>query len=179
MKKSLNKSIILLILTIFTLTTTVFAWFQISDSVKVGDFAVNATSYEVELVLKVNDQILNKNEIQNLLYNTKPSDKINFELSITFKGNVNNYNTNIKLYQVTTNNDDILNDFKLIETSLDDQVLSVEDTNLVGGTTLLTEAIFNPGETKVLKFTLYFDSLSEIQKSNITINGIVVEGANT
>ena len=186
MKNKTVQSIILLILTLIALASTVFAWFAITDLNKVEPFALNVSDYSMELTLKINNEEANdKQQIDAILANAKPSDEFIFNLSIKFTGNVSNYETNILLYKIETSplleafyikdgKVSIYFESEVDELELNNQYLN-ELRNIEENIELAT-ITFNPGDTKTIEFTLVFDELSEIQSEILIINSIRIIG---
>jgi len=183
MKNKTIQSVVLLILTLIALASTVFAWFAITDMNRVEPFALNVSDYSMDLTLTINEQEANnKTQIDTLLANAKPSDEFRFSLSITFTGNVSNYQTNILLYKIEESV--LLTEFyitngrvrfgeEVLELNFNDQSLS---SLRVNGDINLTTVSFNPGETKTIEFTLVFDEESILQGEELIINSIRVTG---
>lgn len=184
MKNKTVQSIILLILTLITLASTVFAWFAITDMNRVEPFALNVSDYSMELTLTINDEEANnKQQIDDILANAKPSDSFVFNLSIKFTGNVSNYETNILLYKIEESA--LLTEFYItngrvrfgeeVEEELNFNDQSLNDLSIDGNINLATVS-FNPNETKTIEFTLVFNEDSIVQGETLIINSIRVTG---
>ena len=186
MKNKTVQSIILLILTLIALASTVFAWFAITDMNRVEPFALNVSDYSMELTLTINEQEANnKTQIDALLANAKPSDEFHFSLSITFTGNVSNYQTNILLYKIETS--PLLEAFYIKDGKVsiyygsEEQTITLANEYLddlidLDENIILASISFNPGDTKSIEFTLVFDELSEVQSEILKINSIRIIG---
>src|SRR5690554_681236 len=188
MKNKQIQSIIVLLLTIIALASTVFAWYTVSNMNQVDPFIVNTTSYKMDLTLKINDEIANaKDEVEAILFNAKPSDEFVFELTVNFSGSVNNYETNIMLFQIEQS--PLLEAFYIKDMKVyiyQNEVLEKENilSNMYlnelinsNNNVSLGSVSFNPNETKIISFTLVFDELSQIQAEILKINGIRIIGA--
>src|SRR5690554_2033774 len=177
MKNKTVQSIILLILTLIALASTVFAWFAITDMNRVEPFALNVSDYSMELTLTINnEEANNKQQIDAILANAKPSDSFVFNLSIKFTGNVSNYETNILLYKIEESA--LLTEFyitnakvrfgeDILDLNFNDQ--SLNDLREDGNIKLATVS-FNPEETKTIEFTLVFNEQSTVQGETLIIN---------
>ncbi|HHT55066.1 MAG TPA: hypothetical protein GX012_00715 [Acholeplasma sp.] len=186
MKNKTVQSIILLILTLIALASTVFAWFAITDMNRVEPFALNVSDYSMELTLKINnEEANNKQQIDAILANAKPSDSFVFNLSIKFTGNVSNYETNILLYKIETS--PLLEAFYIKDGKVsiyfgsEEQTITLTNEYLDGlidldENIILASISFNPGDTKSIEFTLVFDELSEVQSKILKINSIRIIG---
>src|SRR5690554_847951 len=184
MKNKTVQSIILLILTLIALASTVFAWFAITDMNRVEPFALNVSDYSMELTLTINnEEANNKQQIDAILANAKPSDSFVFNLSIKFTGNVSNYETNILLYKIEESA--LLTEFYItngrvrfgeeVEEELNFNDQSLNDLSIDGNIKLATVS-FNPEETKTIEFTLVFNEQSTVQGKTLIINSIRIIG---
>jgi len=96
--KGLAKAFIMFIISIITLSVSVFAWFAISSQTKIGKIIGQTADYSAILVfdVKKNDdldwtEIETINDMHEFFGNTIPNDQIHFKIDITNNGNKDLY----------------------------------------------------------------------------------------
>lgn len=191
MQKELTKSLILLSISLVLLATTVFAWFAISSSNKIDEFALNSTSYKMELSLEVKlnngtyTLISTKKQMDELFSNAIPSDVFSFKLNINYLGS-DDLNVDILLYNIADSEllewfyiKDFVSVYSinqlLTEIDLKDKTLNeLRDSNK--NVILLNNLTLEVNSIKTIEFSLVFNENSEVQNKILEINALRVAG---